>query len=171
MPRYDVPKAAPEPLRLVQLFVNTADLEHGREWLGGQAELDAWLAEHGLGPARLDEAQALREALRSLLRRNNGGPLDEVALALVNGVAPGVRLAADGTVHLEPADDSLGRIVALAFEAMLAGDWTRLKVCRSCSWSFYDYSKNRSAGWCSMQLCGNRQKTRAYRSRRAEHGA
>jgi predicted RNA-binding Zn ribbon-like protein len=168
MPRYDVPKAAPEPLRLVQLFVNTADLEHGREWLGSEAELAAWLGEHGLGSARLGEAHALREALRALLRRNNGGPLDEDALQLVNRAAPSVQLGADGTVRLEPADDALGRIVALAFEAMLAGDWTRLKVCRKCSWSFYDYSKNRSAGWCSMQLCGNRQKTRAYRSRRAE---
>jgi predicted RNA-binding Zn ribbon-like protein len=32
--------------------------------------------------------------------------------------------------------------------------------------SFYDYSPNRSAAWCSMQLCGNRAKTRAYRRRR-----
>jgi len=33
MPRYDLPNAAPEPLRLVQLFVNSLDHEHGREWL------------------------------------------------------------------------------------------------------------------------------------------
>ena len=37
-----------------------------------------------------------------------------------------------------------------------------------CRWAFYDYSRNRSASWCSMQLCGNRTKTRAYRRR---HGA
>ena len=39
MPRYDVPKAAPEPLRLVQRFVNTVDHEHRREWIGTTAEL------------------------------------------------------------------------------------------------------------------------------------
>ena len=32
-PRYDVPKAAPEPLRAVQLFVNSIDLEHELDWL------------------------------------------------------------------------------------------------------------------------------------------
>jgi len=167
VPRYDVPKAAPEPLRLVQLFVNTADAEHGREWLDTQPELDAWLAEHGLGSAELGRARALREALRSLLRRNNGGPLDEQAVELVNQAAPVARLDATGAARLEPADGSLGRVVAVAFEAMLVGEWSRLKACRRCSWGFYDYSKNRSASWCSMQLCGNRVKTRAYRSRRA----
>jgi len=39
-------------------------------------------------------------------------------------------------------------------------------ACRNCHWSFYDYSPNRSATWCSMQLCGNRKKTRDYRRRR-----
>jgi predicted RNA-binding Zn ribbon-like protein len=48
---------------------------------------------------------------------------------------------------------------------MLDGTWERLKACRNCYWSFYDYSPNRSATWCSMQICGNRQKTRAYRRR------
>ena len=52
--------------------------------------------------------------------------------------------------------------------AMLDGSWERLKACRNCHWSFYDYSPNRSATWCSMQLCGNRKKTRAYRRRRAK---
>jgi predicted RNA-binding Zn ribbon-like protein len=51
---------------------------------------------------------------------------------------------------------------------MLDGTWVRLKACRNCHWSFYDYSPNRSATWCSMQLCGNRTKTRAYRSRRRD---
>ena len=32
-PRYDVPKAAPEPLREVQQFVNSVDLEHELDWL------------------------------------------------------------------------------------------------------------------------------------------
>jgi predicted RNA-binding Zn ribbon-like protein len=50
---------------------------------------------------------------------------------------------------------------------MQDGTFARLKSCRNhdCRWAFYDYSKNRSASWCSMQLCGNRTKTRAYRRR------
>jgi predicted RNA-binding Zn ribbon-like protein len=50
---------------------------------------------------------------------------------------------------------------------MLDGTWGRLKACRNCHWSFYDRSPNRSATWCSMQLCGNRTKTRAYRRRKS----
>jgi predicted RNA-binding Zn ribbon-like protein len=50
---------------------------------------------------------------------------------------------------------------------MADGTWHRLKACRQCAWAYYDYSKNRSATWCSMAICGNRTKTRAYRRRRS----
>jgi len=62
--------------------------------------------------------------------------------------------------------DALDRVVAIALGAMLDGSWGRLKACRNCRWSFYDRSPNRSGTWCSMQLCGNRKKTRAYRRRK-----
>ena len=59
--------------------------------------------------------------------------------------------------------------MAIAYESMVAGTWSRLKVCPAddCQWAFYDHSKNRSGTWCSMQVCGNRAKVRAYRERRA----
>jgi predicted RNA-binding Zn ribbon-like protein len=167
VPRYDVPKAAPEPLRLVQRFVNTVDHEHHREWIGTPAELADFL---GCAETEVDveRAHELREALRTLLRANNGAPLDGDALGTVNRAAAGVRLELDDRGRLVVgAEDPLANIVAVAFRAMLEGTWPRLKACRNCKWAFYDYSKNRSASWCSMQLCGNRLKTRAYRSRRA----
>jgi predicted RNA-binding Zn ribbon-like protein len=167
VPRYDVPKAAPEPLRLVQRFVNTVDHEHHREWIGTAAELADFL---GCDEAEVDveRAHELREALRILLRANNGSPVAAGALEAVNRVAAGLRLELDdgGRVSFR-AEDPLARVVAVAFGAMLEGTWPRLKACRNCKWAFYDYSKNRAASWCSMQLCGNRLKTRAYRSRRA----
>jgi predicted RNA-binding Zn ribbon-like protein len=167
VPRYDVPKAAPEPLRLVQRFVNTVDHEHGREWIGTPAELADFL---GCDEAEADveRAHELREALRMLLRANNGAPLDAGALGAVNRAAAGLRLSLDdGGQVVFGADDPLANVVAVAFGAMLEDTWPRLKACRNCKWAFYDYSKNRAANWCSMQLCGNRLKTRAYRSRRA----
>ena len=126
-------------------------------------------------PCRLGRSSSaaleLREALRELLRANNRaavGPLRVAALATVNDAARALALVVgdDARVRIS-ADDPLGAIVAVAVQAMLDGTWSRLKVCRNCGWSFYDYSKNRSANWCSMQLCGNRLKTRAYRRRRA----
>jgi predicted RNA-binding Zn ribbon-like protein len=161
-PRYDVPKAAPEPLRQVQLFVNSVDLHNRAEWMPD------WLSAHSLDHEDAQRATELREALRSLVLANNGVPLDRAALAVVNEAAARVslQLDADRRLHLTTAGDALDEIMATVLGAMLDGSWERLKACRNCSWSFYDYSPNRSATWCSMQLCGNRTKTREYRRRR-----
>jgi predicted RNA-binding Zn ribbon-like protein len=160
LPRYDIPNAAPQPLREVQLLLNSVDVEHERDWLPD------WLAERGLAGAE-ERARPLREALRKLVLANNGVPLDDDAARTVNAAAQRVRLRLDvsGELAVAADGDALDRVVAIAFEAMLDGSWGRLKACRNCRWSFYDYSPNRSATWCSMQLCGNRRKTRAYRSR------
>jgi predicted RNA-binding Zn ribbon-like protein len=167
VPRYDVPNAAPEPLRLVQRFVNTVDREHGREWIATPAALAEWLGAPA-GEADLLRALELREALRALLRTNNGGPSREDAVAAVGRAAGRLRLGLDADARVTiTGEDALDRIVAVAVEAMLDGSWRRLKSCPNCSWAFYDYSRNRSASWCSMQICGNRLKTRAYRRRRA----
>ena len=161
-PRYDVPKAAPEPLRRVQLLINSVDLEHEVDWL------PTWLEERGLA-GELERAKELREALRRFVLANNGFPLEPAAVEVVNRAAARLRLelAGDGAVGIRAdGGDALDDVLAVALSAMLDGSFGRLKACRNCRWSFYDYSPNRSATWCSMQLCGNRRKTRAYRSRR-----
>ncbi len=159
--RYDVPNAAPEPLRQVQLLVNSANVENGADWL------PEWLAERGAG-RQLERARVLRAAMRELVLANNGVPVSADALRIVNDAALHLtlRLDAERTVRVAAPDDALGAVVAVAFAAMLDGTWGRLKACRNCHWSFYDNSPNRSATWCSMQLCGNRTKTRAYRRRK-----
>ena len=159
-PRYDVPKAAPEPLRRVQLLVNSIDVHNEVEWL------PEWLAEHGL-PRAGRRARKLREALRLLVLANNGLPVERSAVELVNHAAQrvAVRLDDTGAVRLSSQGDALDEIVVIVLGAMLDGTWPRLKACPNCHWCFYDYSPNRSATWCSMQLCGNRTKTRRYRRR------
>jgi hypothetical protein len=146
-PRYDLPNVAPEPLRLVQRFVNTINLETGEDWL------PSWLEEEGVPEPTAPElarARALREAIRD-------------RLSIDFSEEPRLVSRASGV------DAVVGRVLAATFLATLDGTWKRLKACRNhdCRWSFYDYSKNRSASWCSMQLCGNRTKTRAYRARRS----
>jgi predicted RNA-binding Zn ribbon-like protein len=178
-PRYDVPKAAPQPLRLVQSFVNTVDLENRREWLGDPAALAAWARERRLVPARtkftsrdLERALELREAFRLLLAANRDRKADAVAFGMLARAADSAHLSvvfADGAPKLESRaggiDGLCGQLVSVAVTAMLDGSWERLKACRNCRWAFFDESKNRSARWCSMSLCGNRLKTRAYRRR------
>ena len=163
-PRYDVPKAAPEPLRRVQLFVNSVDLHNEVEWLPG------WLEERGLG-GELERARELREALRALVLANNGVPVGAGAVETVNRALARISLQLDGSqLVLAGADDAIDDVVRTVAEAMLDGTWERLKACPNCNWCFYDYSPNRSASWCSMKICGNRKKTREYRRRRASSG-
>ena len=170
---------APEPLRVVQAFVNTVDREHGPDLLAGTAGLEEWLARHELAtPVRTGEeeaARAVREALRSLLWANNGEPYDAAAADVLAEAARQARLEptfAPGEAALVPradgVDGAIGRLLAVAFAAMLDGSWRRLKACpgHRCGWAFYDRSTNASATWCSMQVCGGRAKAGAYYRRR-----
>jgi predicted RNA-binding Zn ribbon-like protein len=161
VPRYDVPKAAPGPLREVQLFINSVDLHSEVEWLPD------WLNDRGLG-AEYERAKELREALRSLVLANNGLAPDPAALDVVNSALASVSLALDpsGRLVLRRDGDAVDEVMRTAVAAMLDGSWERLKACSNCHWCFYDYSPNRSATWCSMKICGNRKKTREYRRRR-----
>jgi predicted RNA-binding Zn ribbon-like protein len=179
-PRYDVPKAAPEPLRVVQELVNSVDLEHDVEWLGTPTELRVWLRERELdgnrAPTRaeLQRVHAFRDTLRELLIANNEQRTAPSAGAALEEAAKRARLTLEldryGHLVLTPqadgVDGALGSILRIVYEAMADGTWHRLKACRQCTWAYYDYSKNRSATWCSMAICGNRTKTRAYRRRR-----
>jgi predicted RNA-binding Zn ribbon-like protein len=177
---------APEPVRLVQLFVNTVDLEDGddaladpdglREWLIGRELLDARAPTPAA--AAHQDAIALREALRALAYANGGHRLDAGAVDTVNDAAARAGLhpvlTGPDTSETRPStadaiDAALGRIVAALHAGIADGTWPRLKVCGrdSCRWAFYDHSRNRSGHWCSMTVCGSREKNRrAYRRRK-----
>ena len=172
---------APGELELVRQFLNTHDVEEGLDEIGSPEELRVWLSRQGLEPGQslggddVRQAIALRESLRALTLANNGEPLDSGAIPTLNSVAGSARLqvrfGAHGETRLEPAGEGaeagLGRLLAIVFRSMADGTWPRLKACRedTCQWAFYDLSKNRSATWCSMKVCGNRNKARAYRAR------
>ncbi|HEV2814283.1 MAG TPA: ABATE domain-containing protein [Solirubrobacteraceae bacterium] len=173
---------APGRLELIRSFVNTLDVEDGEDELATPEALAEWLAEHGLldeGAATrgdLKRATALREAFREILLGNHGGyETDPAALETLEDAARRARLevrfAPDGTARPEPArggvDGALGRLLAVVAEAQAEGTWPRLKSCPAddCRWAFYDRSRNRSAVWCNMAVCGNRAKVRSYRER------
>jgi predicted RNA-binding Zn ribbon-like protein len=181
---------APAPLSLVEDFVNTSEIDgvEREELLVTPADLARWLEERDLmepGNELTEADRALtvrvREDLRALLLANNGEPLEDGAMQRLNEVAGGallsVRFTGSADARLEPAAGgiagALGRILAIVVGAMADGGWARLKACRNdeCMWVFYDTSKNHSATWCSMRVCGNRMKARAYRKRRAEEHA
>ena len=175
---------APGELATLQLFVNTVDREEGSELLEGPADLRRWLAHHELaaagtriGDAEFRRAIEVREAFRAVLHANNGAKVDQAAIDTLDAAARAaeltVRWDAAGRAELAPArrgfEGALGTLLAIAYRAQVDGTWDRLKACpeESCGWAFYDRSRNRSSTWCSMAVCGNRAKARAFRERRA----
>ncbi len=175
---------APGRLELVREFVNTADLEGGDEEFASPAGLARWLQAHDLlepdaevGEKDLERAIAAREALRAQLKAHNGSDRDPGAVATLHEAAnrAGIGLSFDeaGASRLEPrtpgADGAIGRLLTIVHEAEHEGTWARLKACpwHTCQWAFYDNTKNASGVWCTMEVCGNRAKAKAYRERHA----
>lgn len=174
---------APGRLELLQRFVNTHNHDFPDDWdrLGTAAKATAWLRAKGLigAGARVSAAEAallreLREALRALIVAGRDGSPDPAAVALVAAAARDaamtVGLDEHGRTQLAPAapgaDGAIATLLGILHEAQLTGDWDRMKGCRQCEYAFFDRSKNRSAAWCAMSICGNRTKNRAYYRRR-----
>ena len=173
----------------------------GGDALATPGDLAAWLARHELipagtpaGPADLAMARALREALRDLLklRSSPDGAFKPTWAGAAGDAVPGSLLRANGTLNahllrvqagpdgtpvLVPAGHgipaALAGISATVALAHAAGTWLRLKTCAApdCRWVFYDTSRSGASRWCSMRVCGNRAKTRAYRQRHRATGA
>lgn len=170
----------PESLWLAESLLNSVDVESGQDDLDSVPRFKRWLVAHGREPAArrvsaadLRLARELRDELRAQLAAHHDGVpvaarrLD--ALAATIGLA--ARFDADGTLCLAPAGSGvravLGEVLASLVRAAHEGSWRRLKICSSdaCRYVYYDRSKNASRRWCSMEVCGNRQKTRVYRQR------
>jgi predicted RNA-binding Zn ribbon-like protein len=181
-------KTAPQPLYLVQRFVNSVDLEDGDEELSSPEALRDWLAERELmdpgdavGPADLRRALEAREGLRALMLANSGLPLEADKVEGLDRVASRARVRVSFVAGERPAlvtdergvDGALARLMAIVAAAAEDGSWERMKACRhdTCLWAFYDRSKNRSGKWCRMEACGNVEKARAFRERRRRGGA
>ena len=181
-------KRAPEPLRVVQDFLNSAALERGEDALGTPQALAGWLGEHGLirpgtavSAAEHRRAIDVREGLRAILVAHNGGDPDPQAVERLERAAARAELRAcfpaDGGPKLTPAasgaSGALAQLLVIVTTAAADGTWSRLKACADggCRWAFYDHSKNRSGRWCTMAVCGNQQKARTYRARRRRPGA
>lgn len=171
---------APEPLDVVQDFVNTDWLRTREEHLRDPHCLEDWLSGHALLdpesrsaplPARaiatdadLELALRLRAAIRRMLAREPQAEQFPDLPILIS-------LGDNGRTRAQPAvagvPGALARILIAAWEAEHAGLLERLKLCVApdCRWAYYDPSRNKSAVWCNMAVCGSRAKSRAYYQR------
>jgi predicted RNA-binding Zn ribbon-like protein len=177
---------APGELGLVQSFINTRwNLQEPdrREILTSGEALADWLKSRGLlegnqslSQGDLERTVTVREGLRALAFANNDRGLDRGAIDAMRRASRGagtqIRIEPDGPRFVADAasgtDGAIGALFAIIARAMIDGSWERLKACpgRHCGWAFYDSSRNQSARWCSMKVCGDREKSRAYYQRK-----
>jgi predicted RNA-binding Zn ribbon-like protein len=183
--------AVPSELALLYDFVNTLDerhyVENGVAHAGGDEIetprlLEAWMRERGLlhrgGHIDAGDHRAaleLRKTLRGFLltppkHRSRAKDAARQLTAASRKFPLMLAVSDKGAVEIAPVPGSnalgsvLGQMIGLAETGQLA----RLKTCASdeCHWIFFDRSKPANRHWCSSSVCGNRQKTRAYRERR-----
>jgi predicted RNA-binding Zn ribbon-like protein len=174
---------APGRLELLQRFINSHNHDFPPEWdrIGTPETAQAWLLEKRLlapgdrvSNADVARLRGLREAIRALVIANQRGEPGAAAASVIRELSGAAQLTVGvddaGRTALEPAqrglDGAVATLLGILHEAQLSGHWSRMKACRQCEYAFYDRSKNRSAAWCDMSICGNRTKNRAYYRRR-----
>ncbi|MEV6146772.1 CGNR zinc finger domain-containing protein [Streptomyces sp. NPDC006641] len=168
---------------LVEAFANTVDVEEAHDEIATPAGLADWLKGRGLLDApgeTLTEVHenyvALRAGIREELGAHVGDTPDAELLAAADRVLAEHPVLVTVRGSLAPAAElpaECGPLAALAIawsELVTTGDAARLKRCaeHTCGWAFWDVSKNRSRRWCSMKVCGNRNKSRSYASRQRQ---
>lgn len=148
-------------------------------------DLARWLEAAGMAASKTDLRQASHEAveLRETLRRavddlRRHQALSESILADLNQWLGPVRIRFSllqderGTRVLESLDTeasgSMGAIVEDFARFVSDFEPARLKHCSNpgCTMVFYDLGKNCTRRWCTMSICGNRDKVARYRAKK-----
>ena len=153
-------------------LLNTTPVVDGvqRDELGEGSTARTWLRAHG-GSGTTKELARVR-AVRAVLQGVVRGEEAPTALAPFLGSVSYRASVSDAglTWALEAAaEDRLAARALLAWDRLRATAPGRLRPCANdeCELYLIDRSKANMARWCSMAVCGNRAKARAYRGRRS----
>jgi len=134
------------------------------------------------GEATATRARTLRELLRkSVQHMTSAGTLPSALLTKLNGAlreeigvfAELARTQAQTgfqrrmRLSLEAPGNVLAPLLRAVASLFVEVDFALVRKCEdpTCVLFFYDVSKNHARRWCSMEVCGNRHKVNAYRSR------
>lgn len=165
-------------------FLNTTPVIHGvaQDLIGTPQGVEQWARQANIAAGEgsaVDQPKAL-SALREQLGEAfdclaTAMPLPDALIATIN------RLIARSGIHmhvsnlgvderLELVGPPIATAVAWDFARFLADfDHRRMRHCDNptCVMQFYDVGKNNRRRWCTMSLCGNRDKVAQYRERKA----
>ena len=147
-------------------------------------DLGRWFVEAGILEKRppvsaglLAEAQVLREAIyRAAKLGGHGRPRAEDVAEINRWAAlPPLRPRITAGRHVEwsapqPARAALATLARDAIDVLSGPLAARVKECArpDCALLFVDISRPGTRRWCTMDGCGNKTKTAAYRSRKRE---
>lgn len=148
-------------LELVLSFLNTIDVESGTDLLDSAEHWREWCRQRGM--QEVTDRASVRE-IRDLMRAS----INERTPVLPRATASWpTRVTFHDGVPTLSGSDALGTVLTAAVHLVATEHWQRIKICPAddCRWAFYDRSRNRSRTWCSMQVCGNREKARSWRER------
>jgi predicted RNA-binding Zn ribbon-like protein len=169
-------------------FVNSRFTDHtGSGQVYDRLDLDEWRRwfanRCGLAIDRPPSALIRRQLidLRHLLRRvlESGQPPDDIALTELNlFLSPPsqswqlTRIEQGFELRLVWRNKDWRAVMATTVasygQLLASGGIHRIKVCGNptCTFMFYDESRNRSRRWCDAMLCGNLVKVRRHRAQR-----
>lgn len=148
----------------------------------------SWLKAAGLDAEDAQVASRQRAQLtelRDVLRQGfeifrAGKPLPDAMLARINArlATASIRLSLErGSTGLRLVEtlntgrDGASAVIAADFARFVCeAEPQRLRHCSNpaCTMVFYDTSKNGTRRWCSMSICGNRDKVARFRARKAD---
>ncbi|GGI92725.1 hypothetical protein GCM10011581_32400 [Saccharopolyspora subtropica] len=147
-------------IELVLAFLNTCDAEKGIDFLDDPGQWQQWCTDRGMGEAPgIDAAREIRDTMRTAVSYG--------ARPRILDTSWPVQVSLRAGVPTLTGTDALGSVLVAAARLVHTGHWDRIKICPAddCLWAFYDRSRNRSRTWCSMRVCGNREKARSWRER------
>jgi predicted RNA-binding Zn ribbon-like protein len=130
--------------------------------------------------AALRRARKLREALHAIFSAlMNGQNAPQIAMDTLNANLQDAALHSRLVQHKESCDwrfddftssfnSILWPLARAAADLLASAQLSFVRACSSptCQWLFLDTSKNHHRRWCSMKLCGNRDKVRKFYARR-----
>ncbi|AFU02505.1 hypothetical protein O3I_022750 [Nocardia brasiliensis ATCC 700358] len=161
--------------------------EPDNELLGSARDIGNWLVATGLAGTRAATAvaaieaepfvarvHAVREAAAELFGSivAGGNPDAQAFGVLLATAGSGLSISAmrlDGTrphftlARWRDPDAVTALLALLAVEAFYTLPRDRLRSCPRCAWLFLDTSRGGKRRWCSMQVCGNREKVSRHR--------
>ncbi|MFR9730351.1 CGNR zinc finger domain-containing protein [Saccharopolyspora sp. MS10] len=156
---------AERDVELVLAFLNTCDVEADTDALESADRWREWSAARGLGEAGdQGRARRVRRAMRDAVSCASAAEPEQISLPVPVVLREGVPVLG--------GHDALSRVLAASVHLVHTGHWDRIKICpaEDCLWAFYDRSRNKSRTWCSMRVCGNREKARSWRERHTAAG-